>query len=96
MPDDSRTYGSPMGTEVPGQTTRERPKASPPPTAALRAALANRYAGESRRETEAPSGGRRLKASNSDSSTRDLSASGAAQKIRDKKIADMKAIDEAS
>jgi hypothetical protein len=91
MPDDSRTYGSPMGTEVPGQTTRDRPKAAPAPTAALRAALANRYAGESKRQTEAPSGGRRLK----DNPTRDLSAAGAAQKIRDKKYADAKTIDEA-
>jgi hypothetical protein len=89
--DEPKSYGSPMGTEPPGNTTRARPKAGPAPTEEVRRELANRYAGESRRQTEAPPGGRRLKAD-----TSDLSAAGAAQKIRNKKYSDLKKIDEMS
>jgi hypothetical protein len=95
MADEPKSYGSPMGTEVPGETTRERPKAAPPTSEALKAALANRSAGEAKRETDAPSGGRRLKAA-SDNPTKDLSASKAASNIKDKKYRDLKTIDDDS
>ena len=92
-----KSYGSPMGTEKPGETTRERPKAAPAPTEAVRAALMNRYSGEAKRETDAPPGGRRLPGTriDPDAPTKDLSASKAARNIKDKQYADRKTIDDA-
>lgn len=95
--EDTKSYGSPMGTEKPGETTRERPQAAPGPSSDLRAALANRYSGEAKRETDAPPGGRRLLGTriDPDAPTKDLSASKAARNIKDRQYADRKTIDEA-
>lgn len=57
-------YGSPMGVEAPGQTTRQRPKAGAADAATVHAKLKEveaRSKGEAKRETSAPPGGRRLK-----------------------------------
>jgi hypothetical protein len=64
MGDETRVYGTPMGTEPPGTVKRERPKAGPADEKTLRAKLKEyeaRAQGEARRETTAPKGGRRLK-----------------------------------
>jgi chitodextrinase len=94
---DEPSYGSPMGVEVPGQTTRQRPSVKPPDPEKVKAAMASvakRAQGEARRTTDVPVGEK------SNQQGAKPTASGtkptAVQNIYDRKAAEDKAIDEQS
>ena len=87
MPD----YGTPMGTETPGQSTAERRKASAPSTKELAAKIKDyetRSAGEARRSNAT---GRGTSQGDEGSKTRRGTVFDV---IRDKKYRDLKATDE--